>query len=412
MRHAARARAGARQARGRTRAARARAPARGAAADAPAAGRRCRCRRRTARARSASRSTCTRTRRSSSTSDGRASADPADAEPLGRRGHARRARGRARARRRGRDQPRAEEVPWTAPLDEDEEHATYDPGAGRHLPRGGDARRARARRAPRPLPRAQDAGQRLVGLLRPRGQPVLGASGRPAVAGLHHAERDGRRRRSPSAGGPATPATRSAAFYVYVHPAPDRLREAALAPGRWDAALGEYLLDWDDVIAAPDPHAVAGGFLLDAVRHACAVCAWDPELAASVDADPVINGLRASSGLSPRLPECDGLCLSHGRAAPEPRDERDDQRHDQHQEQELGDNDPTADRNDQQDQEGEATRSFRFHLPPWLAAEIPGPGASETVCAPESPGKKSGREQAASRRCGVGGVSPRCRPDW
>src|SRR2546423_7060574 len=44
-----------------------------------------------------------------------------------------------------------------------------------------------------------------------------------------------------------------AAFYAYAHPAPDGFAAATLAPAaaRWDAALGEYVLDLDDVIAAP-----------------------------------------------------------------------------------------------------------------------------------------------------------------
>ena len=179
------------------------------------------------------------------------------------------------------------EVPWTARLDEDEEHATYDPGqVATYLEAATRAALVLAE-VPGPLPRAQDAGQRLVGLLRPRGQHLLGASGRPAVAGLHHAERDGRAGGRPRlvAGRHPLPEAR----VLRLRPPGSRPASRALhsSPARWDGSLGEYLLDWDDVIAAPDPHAVAGGFLLDAVRHACAVCAWDPELAASVDADPV-----------------------------------------------------------------------------------------------------------------------------
>ena len=50
--------------------------------------------------------------------------------------------------------------------------------------------------------------------------------------------------------------------------------------------LGEYLLDWDDVRTADDPHATALAFARSAVRHACTVCEWDPALAASVDGNP------------------------------------------------------------------------------------------------------------------------------
>ena len=52
------------------------------------------------------------------------------------------------------------------------------------------------------------------------------------------------------------------------------------------AALGEYLLGWDDVRAAPDPHAAGLEFARSAFRHACTVCAWDPQLAASAEGTP------------------------------------------------------------------------------------------------------------------------------
>ncbi len=79
-----------------------------------------------------------------------------------------------------------------------------------------------------------------------------------------------------------------AAFYAYAHPAPEGFAGAALSPpsAHWNSALGEYVLDWDDVRAGPDPRAVAVEFARSAFRHACAVCAWDPALAASADGVP------------------------------------------------------------------------------------------------------------------------------
>ncbi len=76
-----------------------------------------------------------------------------------------------------------------------------------------------------------------------------------------------------------------AAFYAYAHPAPEGFAGASLsAPGaRWEAELGEYVLDWDDVLAAADPHATALAFARSVVAHACAMCDWDPALAASAD---------------------------------------------------------------------------------------------------------------------------------
>ena len=79
-----------------------------------------------------------------------------------------------------------------------------------------------------------------------------------------------------------------AAFYAYAHPAPDGFSSASLSPdaARWDATLGEYILDWDDVIASPDPHDFALTFARSAFQHACVVCSWDPSLAASAAGSP------------------------------------------------------------------------------------------------------------------------------
>jgi Family of unknown function (DUF5996) len=79
-----------------------------------------------------------------------------------------------------------------------------------------------------------------------------------------------------------------AAFYAYAHPAPPAFGHASLSPAgaRWDEALGEYILDWDEVRAAPDPRADALEFARSAFRHACQVCGWDPELAATAEGRP------------------------------------------------------------------------------------------------------------------------------
>jgi hypothetical protein len=79
-----------------------------------------------------------------------------------------------------------------------------------------------------------------------------------------------------------------AALYAYAHPAPEGFAGAALSPPatRWDEALGEYVLDWDDVCSGADPHAFALEFARSAFRHACAVCQWDPALLASAEGNP------------------------------------------------------------------------------------------------------------------------------
>jgi len=79
-----------------------------------------------------------------------------------------------------------------------------------------------------------------------------------------------------------------AAFYAYAHPAPDGFAAAALtpAPARWNATLGEYIFDWADVCGSPDPQAAGVEFARSAFRHACLVCDWDPALPASAEGRP------------------------------------------------------------------------------------------------------------------------------
>jgi len=55
---------------------------------------------------------------------------------------------------------------------------------------------------------------------------------------------------------------------------------------RWESELGEFVLDWDDVLHAEDPHRAAVDFARSLVRHSCATCDWDPALAATVDGVP------------------------------------------------------------------------------------------------------------------------------
>jgi len=87
---------------------------------------------------------------------------------------------------------------------------------------------------------------------------------------------------------PGDPRYPKAAFYAYAHPAPATFAAATLAPpaARWDGELGEYVLDWNDVVASPDPHGAALEFARSAFRHACAVCQWDPALVSSTEGSP------------------------------------------------------------------------------------------------------------------------------
>ncbi len=128
---------------------------------------------------------------------GRAQRRPRDAglpdpQPARRRGDARGARGRGTPRRRGRDQPGAAGGAVGGPAGRGLRARDLRHRAGRDLLRGRHAGGARPGRVPGAVSRPLDAGQRLVGHVRPRRQPVLGATRRSALRRLHHAKRRGR----------------------------------------------------------------------------------------------------------------------------------------------------------------------------------------------------------------------------
>ena len=183
--------------------------------------------------------------------------------------------------------PTPQEVPWSAPLDEDDEHARYDPAqvaayfAAATRPRSSSPRSAR---------RTADARRRSTpGGARSTSPSTCSRACRPIRRRTTSScATRWTRRRSPIGWWPGDPRYGKAAFYAYAHPAPEGFAAATLSPpaARWDATLGEYILDWDDVRASPDPHAAALEFARSAFRHACAVCEWDPALAASAEGTP------------------------------------------------------------------------------------------------------------------------------
>ena len=183
--------------------------------------------------------------------------------------------------------PRPQEVPWDTPLDQDEEHATYDPA---HV----SAYFAAATRAALVL-------TALRAPYRGRCSPVNAwwgsfdlavslFSGRPAEpSSADFIMRNAGDAQQIEVGWwPGDPRYPRAAFFAYAYPAPKAFATATLSPAaaRWDTGLGEFVLDWDDARASPDPHRAALEFGRSAVRHACTVCGWDPALAASAQGEP------------------------------------------------------------------------------------------------------------------------------
>ena len=67
----------------------------------------------------------------------------------------------------------------------------------------------------------------------------------------------------------------SAAFYCYAAPVPAGLGEKEIQPGTWNSAMGEFLLPYDEVRAAPDPAAAILAFLESTYSAAADAAKWD-----------------------------------------------------------------------------------------------------------------------------------------
>lgn len=76
---------------------------------------------------------------------------------------------------------------------------------------------------------------------------------------------------------PGSDAAPRAAFYSYAYPTPEGFATAPVRPGaaRYDPALGEFLLDYDAVRAAPDPEAALLDFLQSTYDAAAILGGWD-----------------------------------------------------------------------------------------------------------------------------------------
>jgi Family of unknown function (DUF5996) len=180
-----------------------------------------------------------------------------------------------------------QEVPWTVRLDEDEEHATYDTAqvavyfaAATRVAGVLAAFRAPYRGRSTPVNAWWGSFDLSVSLF--SGQPAEPPSDEFIMRNAMDAEEVA------IGWWPGDARFGKAAFYAYAHPAPEGFASADLSPpeARFDAGLGEFLLDWDDVCAVPDPQAYALEFARSVFRHACSVCGWDPALPASADGSP------------------------------------------------------------------------------------------------------------------------------
>jgi Family of unknown function (DUF5996) len=183
--------------------------------------------------------------------------------------------------------PTPQEVSWSAPLDSDEEHATYD--------------KAQVERYFAAATRAALVLAALRAPYRGRSTPVNAwwgsfdlavnlFSGRPAdPPSDDFLMRNAMDAQEIAVGWwPGDQRYGKPAFYAYAHPMPAELAEVDLsqAPGRWDAALGEFILDHEEAAASADPHGTALQFARSVFSLGCTACGWDPALAASAHGEP------------------------------------------------------------------------------------------------------------------------------
>jgi hypothetical protein len=183
--------------------------------------------------------------------------------------------------------PTPQEVPWKVPLDEDDEHARYDQdrvadyfSAATQAAIALSIFRAPYRGRSTPVNAWWGSFDLAVSLF----------SGLPAEPPSNDfIMRNSMNAQEVAVGWwPGDARYGRAAFYAYSHPAAEGFAGASLAvpQARWDATLGEYILDWDDARSGDDPRGAAVAFAQAAFDHACSTCEWDRDLAASAKGVP------------------------------------------------------------------------------------------------------------------------------
>src|SRR5215472_718315 len=183
--------------------------------------------------------------------------------------------------------PTPQEVPWSVPLDQDNDHASYDTGqvaayfaAATQAALVLAAYRAPYRGRSTPVNAWWGSFDLAVSLF----------SGLPAAPpSQEFIMRNAMDSQEVAIGWwPGDHRHPEAAFYAYAYPAPEDFGQADLpTPGaHWDAALGEFILPWDAVAASEHPHLTGVEFARSVFRHACEVCGWDTKLANSAEGTP------------------------------------------------------------------------------------------------------------------------------
>jgi len=180
-----------------------------------------------------------------------------------------------------------QETPWSVPLDRDDVHATYDTDqvgsyfvAATHAANVLTDFRAPFRGRATPVTAWWGTFDLAVNLF--SGRPVDPVSDDFIARNSADAEQ--------IAVGwwPGDARYPRAAFYGFAFPAPEGLFSAVLSPAaaRFDNELGEFILDWDDVRSAADPHCDALLFARSVFHHASTLAGWDEVLTGSIDGAP------------------------------------------------------------------------------------------------------------------------------
>src|SRR5208282_5822273 len=154
--------------------------------------------------------------------------------------------------------PRPQEVTWKVPLDEDTVHARYDPDeVARYFSAATQAAlvlaafRAPYRGRTTPVNAWWGSFDLAVSLF--SGLPAKPPSDDFIMRNAMDAQEVA------IGWWPGDARYGQAAFYAYAHPVPPGFAQMSLSPSaaHWDATLGEYILNWEDVRTADDPRATA-----------------------------------------------------------------------------------------------------------------------------------------------------------
>ena len=183
--------------------------------------------------------------------------------------------------------PTPQEVAWSIPLDQDDEHRRYDPlQVSAYFAAATQAAlvlaqvRAAYRGRKTPINAWWGSFDLAVGFF--SGLPAAP----PSAAFIPRNSMDAEE--IAIGWWPGDPRHRGAAFYAYAYPAREDFAAATIDPdiAHWDGDLGEFILEWDDVLRTRNPRQAAVDFAFSAFRHACASCEWDSALAATAEGNP------------------------------------------------------------------------------------------------------------------------------